>query len=120
MRNLCARNSGWSKINCLCSSVGQRFDSCQRAYSSQLLLVRSNGWWLSRQSKRLSPLRMWVGFSLRAYVKRVSQRSAESCVFSPGAPVSSRSESLQGGLGYLNIVGKIRSQLLYLKVIRAR
>jgi hypothetical protein len=32
-------------------------------------------------------------------VKRVSQRSAESRGFSPGAPVSSNRESWQGGLG---------------------
>ena len=30
------------------------------------------------QSKRLSPLRSWVRFSLWTHVKRVSQRSAES------------------------------------------
>jgi hypothetical protein len=34
------------------------------------------------------------------YVKRVkSQRSAESCGFSPGTPVSSHRERWQGGLG---------------------
>jgi hypothetical protein len=39
------------------------------------------------------------GFSLQIHVKRVSQRSAESRGFSPGAPVSSHRESWQGGLG---------------------
>ena len=42
---------------------------------------------------RLSPLRSWVRFSLRTHVKGVSQRSAESRGFSPGAPVSSHRES---------------------------
>jgi hypothetical protein len=50
-------------------------------------------------SKVLSPLRLWVGFSLRTHVKRVSQRSAESRGFSPGAPVSSHRECWQDGLG---------------------
>ena len=36
---------------------------------------------------------------LPTHVKRVSRRSAESRGFSPGIPVSSRSESGQGGLG---------------------
>jgi hypothetical protein len=45
--------------------------------------------WRSRQSKRLSPLRSWVRFSLWTHVKRVSQPSAESRGFSPGAAVSS-------------------------------
>ena len=49
--------------------------------------------WRSRQSKRLSPLRSWVRFSLRTHVKRVRQRSVESRGFSPGAPVSSHRES---------------------------
>jgi hypothetical protein len=52
--------------------------------------------WRSRQSKRLSPLSLWVSFSLQTHVKRVSQRSAECCGFSPGAPVSSHKESWQG------------------------
>ena len=33
------------------------------------------------------------GFSLLTHVKRVCQRPAESCGFSPGAPVSSHRES---------------------------
>jgi hypothetical protein len=37
-------------------------------------------------------LRRWVRFSLRTHVRRVSQRSAESRGFSPGAPVSSHKE----------------------------
>jgi hypothetical protein len=48
--------------------------------------------WRSHQSKHLSPLRSWVRFSLRTHdanVKTVSQSSVESCVFSPGVPVSS-------------------------------
>jgi hypothetical protein len=53
----------------------------------------------SRQSKGLSLLSSWVRFSLRTHVKRVSQRSAESRGFSPGAPVSSHRESWQGMLG---------------------
>jgi hypothetical protein len=44
--------------------------------------------WRGRQSKRLSPLRSWVRFLLQTHVKRVCQRSAESCGFSPGTPVS--------------------------------
>ena len=55
--------------------------------------------WRSRQSKHLSPLRSWVRFSLRTNVKIVSQRSAESHGFSPGAPVSLHTESGQGVLG---------------------
>ena len=48
--------------------------------------------WRSRQSKRLSPRSLIVGLILAIWtrVKRVSQRSAESRGFSPGAPVSSR------------------------------
>jgi hypothetical protein len=49
--------------------------------------------WRSRQNKRLSPLSSWVRFSLRTRVKRVSQRSAESRGFSPGALVSFHRES---------------------------
>jgi hypothetical protein len=52
----------------------------------------------SHQSKLLSRLSSWVRFSLRTRVKRISQRSAESRGFSPGAPVSSHRESWQGGL----------------------
>ena len=44
--------------------------------------------WRSRQSKFVDSL-----FTLRTHVKRVSQRSAESRWFSPGAPVSSHGES---------------------------
>jgi hypothetical protein len=41
-----------------------------------------------------------LGFDSRyGLMRRVSQRSAESRGFSPGAPVSSHRESLQGGLG---------------------
>jgi hypothetical protein len=44
---------------------------------------------------------LWVrGFDSRyGLMWRVSQRSAESRGFSPGAPVSSHRESWQGGLG---------------------
>ena len=60
--------------------------------------------WRSGQSARLSPLRLRVRFSERTFsmllepsapcthVKRVSQHSAESRGFSPGAPVSSHRE----------------------------
>ena len=48
---------------------------------------------LSERAARLSPLLTWVQFPLGtsydSYVKRVSQRSAESRGFSPGTPVSS-------------------------------
>ena len=49
--------------------------------------------WRNRQNNGLSPLSSWVRFSLRTHVKRVSQRSAESRGFSPGAPVSFHMES---------------------------
>jgi hypothetical protein len=64
----------------------------------RILCIYTGGFgaWCSRQSKRLSPLR--GRFSLRTHVKRVSQRSAESRGFSPGAPVSSHRKSWQGGL----------------------
>ena len=49
--------------------------------------------WRICQSARLSSLLTWVQFPLGttydSYVKRVSQRSAESRGFSPGTPVSS-------------------------------
>ena len=52
--------------------------------------------WRICQSARLSPLLTWVQFPLGttydSYVKRVSQRSAESRGFSPGTPVSSHRE----------------------------
>ena len=52
--------------------------------------------WRICQSARLSPLLTWVQFPLGttydSYVKRVSQRSAESRGFSPGTPVSSHKE----------------------------
>jgi hypothetical protein len=56
------------------------------------------------------PLRSLVRFSLRTHVKRVSQRSAESRGFAPGAQFFSRRESWQGGLG-LNTSKKVISQL---------
>jgi hypothetical protein len=58
--------------------------------------------WRNCQSKRLSPLRSWVRFSLRthdSYVKRVSQHSTESRGFSRGTPVCSHRECWQSGLG---------------------
>ncbi len=49
------------------------------------------------------PLLTWVQFPLGttydSYVKRVSQRSAESRGFSPGTPVSSHRECLTGWVG---------------------
>jgi hypothetical protein len=72
---------------------------------NNLVPCQSNDWHLwgfggaDRQSKRLSPLRSWVGFLLRTHVKRVGERSAKSRRFSPAAPVSSHRESCQGGLG---------------------
>ena len=52
--------------------------------------------WRICQSARLSPLLTWVQFpcgtTYDSYVKRVSQRSAESRGFSPGTPVSSHRE----------------------------
>ncbi len=48
------------------------------------------------ESTRISPLLTWVQFPLGttydSYVRRVSHRSAESCGFSPGTPVSSHRE----------------------------
>ena len=61
--------------------------------------IRTGFPWRRRQSKRFPPLSSWVWFSLWTRVKRVSQRSAESRGFSPGAPVSSYKASWQGGLG---------------------
>jgi hypothetical protein len=58
----------------------------------------------SRQSKRISLLSSGefdsrYGFSLGTHVKIVSQRSAESRGFSPGASVSSREKVDRVGLG---------------------
>ncbi len=60
------------------------------------LIVAMGLRWRICQSARLSPLLTWVQFPLAttydSYVKRVSQRSAESRGFSPGTPVSSHRE----------------------------
>ena len=66
--------------------------------------------WRSRQSKRLSPLRSWVRFSLRTHVKRVSQRSAESRGFSPGAPAGFLPQGKLTGWVNINTVKKVRQK----------
>jgi hypothetical protein len=56
----------------------------------------------------LSLSTLWVRFSLRTHVKRVSQRSAESLGFSPGTPPGKVDR-----VGYrISIVRKVISQLL--------
>ena len=63
-----------------------------------LTLKNLHVWWRIKfcRSARLSPLLTLVQFPLGttydSYVKRVSQRSAESRGFSPGTPVSSHRE----------------------------
>ena len=68
-----------------------KFSTCLSHFSTK----RHPCNWRSHQGKRLSPLSEIVGsiLPIRTHVKRVGQRSAESRGFSPGAPVSSHSES---------------------------
>jgi hypothetical protein len=78
--------------NNLSSKVSKQSNMQKYTNKNSRLNFNARGF-LGTVVKRLSPLSSWVGFLLRTRVKRVSQRSAESRGFSPGAPVSSHSES---------------------------
>ncbi len=70
---------------------------CFGDVESSLTTIKLSGLrWRICQSARLPPPLTWVQFPLGttydSYVKRVSQRSAESRGFSPGTPVSSHRE----------------------------